>query len=489
MPRLNIAVMSELANAVICNKVFWYLASRYGTFFLQFLASIWLAVKLGPYYFGLWSFILLLVNIGSQCNWGVANAANILLVQNKDDQARRSNIEVTSLLMTLAACLLPFVVAAWDAIHPIPLFAKYQLGRMSVAVAFIIAGYYINLLFINIFRVRNKLLEIAFSQSLFPVLTLVVILCSSGRTLLVLLVSCYLLSTFASMVAFLRARIISWHGRFSVELLGTIASKGFYLFLYNACFYLIMLSTKMIVSACYPVETFGHFAFAFNVSNATVLLIDSLMFLLFPKMIDVLKGQDVKTIAERLVSMRECYIFAMSVLIFTMIAVFGLLIRLLPQYAPSFSMLVSISLTMLVYSLCFGHAVYLLAQNMERRMAAFSFLALLLNVVGVWFAARFLKVSVACSLAGTSIAYGVYVLLVNRCSLHRLGRSNNVHAASIMMFRVIVPTLALMAIIRMNWIGLIWLPLVLVLLLDMGGFRKVMHFAIRLLKNPKIMNV
>ena len=51
--------------AVFKNKIFWYLTSRYMVLGIQFLASIFLAVKLGAYYFGIWSFILLLVNIGS----------------------------------------------------------------------------------------------------------------------------------------------------------------------------------------------------------------------------------------------------------------------------------------------------------------------------------------------------------------------------------------------------------------------------------------
>ena len=252
-------------RSLLHNKIFWYLASRYGTFAIQFLTSILLAIKLGPYYFGLWSFILLLVNVGQQCNFGIAYAVNILLVQNKHDRAKCSDFELNALMLTGLVCVVPFLLAIYDTVFPIPLFAKYQLGKLSYAVAFIVSCFYLNQLFINVFRVKNRILEIAINQSLFPVLTFAVIFCATDRQLLHLLVSAYVLAMVASVGLFLRARMLSLGGsKFSLGVSRVILEKGFFLFLYNSCFFLIMLSSKTIISIYYPVETFAHFAFSFK---------------------------------------------------------------------------------------------------------------------------------------------------------------------------------------------------------------------------------
>lgn len=405
--------MISLLKSALKNKIFWYLASRYGTFAIQFLTSIWLAVKLGPYYFGLWSFILLLVNVGSQCNWGIANAVNILLVQHKEDRSRCAAYEFNSLVMTGAICIIPFLAALYDTFWPIPLFAKYQLGRLSYAVAFIVACFYLNLLFINILRVKNRILEIAINQSLFPVLTFAAIFFATDRQLLNLLVGAYVVAMLVSIFLFVRTKCVSLYSSISASVMREIAIKGFYLFLYNACFYLIMLSTKMLISAYYPVETFGHFAFAFNVANATTLFIDSLMFLLFPKMIDVLRKGEASEIAEKLGVMRICYIGTMVMLFVGMSCAFSVLIRFMPKYAPSLPIFIALAGTLLVYTFCFGYSAFMLARNQERRMAVYSMMGLTTNIVAVWLLAAFCRGTVVCCLVGTATAYLLYTALVN----------------------------------------------------------------------------
>lgn len=481
--------MLTFVKSALKNKIFWYLASRYGTFAIQFLTSIWLAVKLGPYYFGLWSFILLLVNVGTQCNWGIANAVNILLVQHKEDRSRCAAYEFNSLIMTGVICIIPFLVALYDTFWPISLFAKYQLGHLSYAVAFIVACFYLNLLFINILRVKNRILEIAINQSLFPVLTFAAIFFATDRQLLYLLVGAYAVAMLASVFLFIRTRCISVAGRISVLAMREIMGKGFYLFLYNACFFLIMLCTKTLVSIYYPVETFGHFAFAFNVSNATVLLIDSLMFLLFPKMIDLLQGGERFAIQARLKEMRTCYIFAMNLLFGCMLCAFGLFIRFLPKYAPSYPIFVALSLTMLVYTWCFGYNVYLLAQNRERMMAAFALMAFLLNAMGVWLMIHVFGVTAAGCLAGTVFAYVVYVALVNSCGRRRLLAGGWRLGFGGFPFLRLVPMIVLAVLARLEWYGWLFLPVLLTLICDWQGMRSVCGFAKRLLQKPQVMDI
>ena len=84
---------------IIKNKVFIYLITRYMTYAVQFISSIIIATKLGPYYFGIWGFILLLINYLRIIDFGISSATNILLVQNKDNPQKSSNYVTNSLFL------------------------------------------------------------------------------------------------------------------------------------------------------------------------------------------------------------------------------------------------------------------------------------------------------------------------------------------------------------------------------------------------------
>ena len=63
-----------------------------------------------------------------------------------------------------------------------------------------------------------------------------------------------------------------------------LLNKGYALFFYNTCFYFIMMSLRTIISSDYSPEEFGNFTFAYTLSNAIMLLVEALIFLVSPKM-------------------------------------------------------------------------------------------------------------------------------------------------------------------------------------------------------------
>ncbi len=87
------------------NKIFVYMATRYIIYFIQFLTTLLIAAKLGPYYMGIWGFILLLINYFSQLHFGIANSLNVFLVHHKDNYTRDSYI-VNSLILILYLSLI-----------------------------------------------------------------------------------------------------------------------------------------------------------------------------------------------------------------------------------------------------------------------------------------------------------------------------------------------------------------------------------------------
>ena len=49
--------MFKFLSTILRNKIFLYVGTRYVTYAFQFIASFYIALKLGPVGFGVWSFI------------------------------------------------------------------------------------------------------------------------------------------------------------------------------------------------------------------------------------------------------------------------------------------------------------------------------------------------------------------------------------------------------------------------------------------------
>ena len=477
--------------AVFKNKIFWYLASRYMVLGIQFLASIFLAVKLGAYYFGIWSFILLLVNIGSSCNWGIGSAATILLVQNKEDQSLCSRYTFNSLLLVLLTFIPPVLIAGYDRIIGIPVLAKYHLGNLIYAVTAIILLQYVCNFFINVFRVKNRIVEIIIQQSLWPVCMLLAVFFAQGKNLLTLLTVSYIAALLIPVIIFISKKQVCFTGKPEKTLIKEIASKGFFLFLYNACFLFIVLTTKLQVSYFYSVQEFGYFAFAFALAQGIMLLLDSLIFLLFPKMIDMLKGNDTQKIIAGIDLLRKNYILPLHLLFYTVLAVSPLFFYFLPQYAQSYRPFVLILFTLLMYSHCFGYNSYLLAQNKEKEFAGIVFCALVLNNILI-----FLLIKSGCSMElsilGTLITYVFYSVGVNCYALFCIGeRTFQTYIKKNMSCKlslVYCTTILLLILSEQNQLLSI-LPLLLFIILNVHDIRELAKKTTALIKNKDLINI
>lgn len=482
----------DIVKGALKNKIFWYIASRYGVFALQFLTTIFIAVKLDAYYFGIWSFIVLLTAIGGQFNWGIGTAVTVLCVQNKEDEQKCLDYIFNSLCLVLLTTLLPVGIAVYDRLIGIPLFDKYHLGNLVYAVAFLVILQYFATLFINIFRFRNKLIEVMIQQTLWPVVMFTLIFFATADALLLLLVCGYI---FASMVAlgvfFFRSRKELFQGSYSKEISCELMKKGFFLFLYNAGFMLITLSTKTMISNYYKVEEFGYFAFAYSLSNGVILLMESLLFLAMPKVIDLLKGKDRQACAEAITMLRKNYLVPLYLLFYIVLAGSSVFFYLLPQYSRSYLPFLLIMFTLVSYSTCFGFNGYLMAQNREKQLALLVLGGLVLNVIGVYLFIRVFCLPFEYAVLGTLIAYMIYSFAVNLCALKLLGdwswRTILKENLPVVQTVLWLGTLAIV-LLRLHPLWLL-APLVCYIVANRKVLKEVAVNAVKLIRNEKMLHV
>lgn len=78
------------------NKIVVYLLTRYCTYALQFIVSLIIAAKLGPYHLGVYGFFTLILNYFSQINLGIQHSLDVLLAHNKVDKEKSNNFIINS---------------------------------------------------------------------------------------------------------------------------------------------------------------------------------------------------------------------------------------------------------------------------------------------------------------------------------------------------------------------------------------------------------
>ena len=178
-------------TSIIRNKVVLYLASRYITYAVQFITSLIIAAELGPYYMGIWGFILLILQYFQQFHFGIANSFNVLYVHHKDNEQECNNYIGNSLLLVSYLTLLVVCFYLYYVFVGLNSLEKYHADKYVIWICLIALMQYFVQFFINLFRVKNQLNRVTFCQSIIVFLNFVCIFFFRGDELIQWLVAGY----------------------------------------------------------------------------------------------------------------------------------------------------------------------------------------------------------------------------------------------------------------------------------------------------------
>lgn len=383
------------------------MVTRYVTYFLQFAASFLIAIKLGPEALGKWSFILLIINFFNIVDFGIANSANVLLVQNRDDKLKREQYLTAATVITTGMVLVVIFIYLITLFFDIELLDKYNANEfLPVALLVIVCAYY-NKLFAAVYRVKNALFEVAFYQSVVPALLFFVIIVFDNN-LLWLLAGAYMVGGVASLCMFLSRGKMAFSKTIDWKIIHNTLSKGFWLFLYNSAFYLIMYASSLSVSIYYEVGEYGKFHFAYTLAHAFILLIDAFGYIIFPKMIDRLKDNDYSHCISVIDTIRSNYLPLVYGLVFLGMPLYFFFCQFMPQYSDTSQAFFYSALALLPYANCFGINTYLIAQNEERLLSSISIMSLLLNLIFLVLLIGLFHAPYSVIYVGVMITYSVY---------------------------------------------------------------------------------
>ncbi len=481
-----------MIKKIIGNKIFVYLASRYGTYGLQFLISLVIAAKLGPYYMGIYGVVLLVISYFAQFHFGIANSLNILLVHHKNDKEKYNSYiyGALSLVSILGLVIISLFVYYW--IFGIDYISGLSIDKYLPYICIIAVLEHFDGVFTNILRVKNRVTQLTVIQSLNVICNTSVVFFFNGEDLVKFLVASLMASNILKAIISLSSSIIKRPriNYFSKDIQHEILKKGFYLFTYNSCLTFVLIVARTLISNNYSVEQFGYFSFSFTIANAVMLLLESLSFIIFPKLIDILSSSDMSKITNSLGLIRVLYISTAHLFIYTAMLFFPVLLWLMPQYKESLTSMNLIALTVLMNTNSFGYSMFLLAQNKEKTAAALASNAMIISILFGLLFVKVLNVEFHYVIISTLLTYLIYstsCMIVSENIIGSKGKISLIKKA--FPIRLFVPFSIAIFLSAAEYEELLFLPLSIFLIMNITTIRIIAEYLKKLINDPNISDI
>lgn len=482
----------KLITKIANNKVIQYLFSSYATYIIQFINSLFIAISLGPYYLGVWGFISLILQYIGQLNFGITNSTNTIVAIHRNKNRYAGLVLGTSVSMLTGLSLLLVFALLLSEFFNFDLGEKYSFSEYSIAVVIIgIMGYFRHL-FNIIFRLYGRIYELALSKLLVPLSMSIAIFIFKGEELIWALLGANALSFIFLLAMFVICNPIKFKPVINFKLIKSIQIKGWYLFLYNASFYLIILSTKSFISAHCEVKEFGYFTFAFSLANAILLLFNSLSFLIYPKMLNRMAKFENAHNHTFLKNLRDSYMTSCHFIVQIALFAFPIFIYFFPIYINSITSFGLISLTIVLSSNSFGYQALLIAKGKEKLLSKIALLALFTNLILLFVLTETLHLPFSYIIFSTMITYLLYIFFISKAGRKVLKLRTNFRSVFMDVYpiRIILPFLVSILIILNSYSNLFFIiTIILFILLNMKHLISLKKIFRNLINNPEITDI
>ena len=470
------------------NKVISYISSRYLIYGIQFVSLMMVAEKLGPYNYGIWSFILLLLSYMMAINLGIGNSINVYLIQYKNNPEKVKDYAASAFAANGLVIVLLLGLSSIYIIRP-DLFGKYDIGVLFYVAILIGILQYINQIYTNIYRARNYLFEVAFNQSVIPILILISVIFATGTTLIYWLVGSYLLGNISSLALYFIRKGSPRGGKVRLQLIKNLFHKGFYLFVYNSAFTLILTTTSSFVSKYYSIDEYGLYSFSYTLGHSILLLMTAFSYIIFPKIIDKLYNASQDNARSTIKILRSNYVNLSYLLMYAALTIFPLFIKLFPKFENSIIMLNMMTLAIILTTNSFGFNTYLIANNKEKLSALISIISLILNIVISYLVTGLIKMPYYLSVISMMMSYICFSLLCSWCAHKAIFKNTKGFFLSVFPIKSIIPYAFAFTLTLFNLNYLMSLVLLLFLILNRESVNEIIQTIKQLIKKPQIIDI
>jgi len=397
-------------NTFLKSSVFKFIFTKYLAFGIQLINSFLIAKYLGVFYFGLYGFFSLVLSYLLYGNFGVNYSINVIVSQDVKAIEKNSAYFSQAIIFTVFMYLIFFLVyILLKFAFSFNYFEEYLFDKYFYVTILIALLQNINNTYVSIYRIYNKLDAVNYFYLTLPTINLIMILFFNDITLFWSLIFANVFANIVNLYIFSNKSPITFNFKFNFYVCRIIIVRGFYLLLFVLSSVLLINIVKSVIVANYNIEEFALFTFSISFVASSIMLIESINFLFFPKMLNKFSKLNTSNeIQDLLTKIRELYLPIVIFTLFGTIMILPLVFKFLPKYYGAFTTIGFLSLYQLFNANNFGFTTLLLQKNKENYVTLIGFFTIGLFVLFSFIGIKYFKVDF--SVIGLILAF---VMMIN----------------------------------------------------------------------------
>lgn len=354
---------------------------RYLTYALQIVRGLLIAKFLGPIYFGVFGLVILIQQYLLYSNLGIHQLLNAELAINlkNDHKILTQSTGYAFLLTTIINFVLISIAVLYKFYNINPFYHDLSVNHF-VLILFLATLINYQQLFLNIFRVYNKLEVILISEILIIISTSLPLLFFENDTLIFAFISSWIGSLILVLTLYCLKSPIRIFLSLNLKEALVFLQNGFPFFLYNLSFFLIVMVSRTVIAVNFSTLEMGYYSFANNISTAFMLGFDTITWLIFPKIISFFSQTNIAKddLENSIVGISK----KINLVVFSTVIVFIFLVPLIflffPEFLDSIKIIPILLLTQAVFTSGFAIISLYVSRRRYMRLAMFSFLGFIL---------------------------------------------------------------------------------------------------------------
>ncbi|MBS7196832.1 MAG: oligosaccharide flippase family protein [Bacteroidales bacterium] len=345
-----------------------YVIIRYISYVLTFINTILILRFIGDYYYGIYSFFILFLSYFVYFNLGVNHSLNTYMSIYKNNQQMIARLWDNSLLLTWLFTTMAIIVGGGILYFFPNLFAKYDFKNYGIILFLIGILANINSIFISLFRVFGKFREINFQQIAPQILVLGIVLYFQEKTKISYVLYAMLATQLASLIIFCKRKVLKFSCVFSGKISKILICRGIHLMIQLFSFTFISLSAITMVSCFYRAEDLGYYSLSNTISVSVVMLIDTFMFILYPKLLNRFASSTNEGNIYLIDKIRKIYILGADCISLLSLMIIPIVFIFFPHYGGMISCFKLLTISRIILNVTNGYTQLLIAKHKETYM-------------------------------------------------------------------------------------------------------------------------
>jgi O-antigen/teichoic acid export membrane protein len=457
-------------------KKIFYTLSKYLTFGLKFLQSLYIAKYLGPEGLAVYGFAQLISLYISFLHFGVPLSIHTLLSTSKNEDAVKVNTYISDGFTFLLLAGAVFCIIGSGIVYIVPsLFEKFQFSKYGVLSIVIGVNLIIVQFFSNIYQVYAQYIRIALNELISVVLLFIVVFYfkDNEEFLLYNALVTSALMIFINILFFLFKSPFKISLSLKVEVLRVLIKQGIPMLVAAVGFYLITFSVRSISHYKYTLYEIGLLTFALNISNAVMMGLNAISWTYYSTILSNTCG-NIADAYQYVRKINRVFNFVLCVTIFLSMLCLPIMFYFLPAYKVFYEGICILLISQIFISVSFGYNSFLIAQRKQNSVAMISFITLVFAIL----------ISMLVCMLNLSFLYQTIVILLSMCFYSiqicyvgaKLGEKSFFKILFIEVFsvKILVPVLLWLVIIISGfeyWWGLLPIAVFFVM-----SYQDVIHF-------------